>query len=238
MAPADSTPVTPSPTFPDGAPIPADQVAAAAALPPAASIVEPAKPPAPIIMPTVGRVVYFAQRDRNGTVQARPALIVNVFPRYDGLMPLVNLVLLRDGSNDEFEAFLLPELPAAIDPALRLFLDALQRKVFDLERLVQWKTSASYDQDGAVNTWRWMPFQLGQAAKPAITAEQLAAIVGALEDLDVRLEQLETVPTKPAPSVGAGDAASAEALAELVEPAPAPAIAPEAAAGPKPYRVH
>lgn len=83
--PAVTGEAAPAATFPDGTPIPADAVAAADALPPAASP----------IAPTVGRVVYCVlpkEFKRGGEI--RPAIIVRVN------QGSCNLSVLLDGPND------------------------------------------------------------------------------------------------------------------------------------------
>jgi hypothetical protein len=142
----------------------------------------------PTPKPTVGRIVLFALLVKNykgeDEIATRPAIITHVWSRNDDQMPLVQLAVFRDGSNDGNGDFSpLPAIPDAIDPGLAEFLKRLSERVRDVERLVVWKTSISYDQSGRANTWRWMDYQLGQAAKTETVSGDLAAEVAALKKI-------------------------------------------------------
>jgi hypothetical protein len=180
-----------------------------------------------MIVPTVGRIVLYSLpvKDHAGTIilETRAAIVARVWDRTDGKMPMVNLLLVRDGGNDGSEGFLLPVIPDAIDPALRAYLDQLQRKVYDLERLVVWKTSVSYDQDGAANSWRWMPYQLGQAAKAAAPAGG----VGASESLAEEVARLRSLLEKHLAAQELGNTETEEPHVPAAPAEPA-AAAPEA----------
>lgn len=122
------------------APPPAGHASTAPAAPAPTAPVAPAADAAPARRaprPTVGRVVLYRLKDRYGEIVSRPALVVRVWDRADDVMPLVQLQVFADGSNDG------PDYAGGI----------------------VWKTSVHYDESGAEGTWHWMPYQLGQAAK-------------------------------------------------------------------------
>lgn len=140
----------------------------------AAPSVAPAKAP----LPSVGRIVLYALegKDRNGQPfrETRPAIVVRVWERTDGEMPLVQLQVFVDGTNDGYAEGL----------------------------NVAWATSVSYDEAGAPGTWRWMPYQLGQAAKvdseiPQLRA-QIAELLAIAERDAARIAALEAAPSAPA----------------------------------------
>ncbi len=87
--------------------------------------------------PTQGRIVLCSFRDKRGKLITRPAIVVHVFED-TGTMPLINLQAFVDGSNDS--------VTKEGDGTF-------------------WVTSAHYSGKPKDHTWRWMPFQLGQAAK-------------------------------------------------------------------------
>lgn len=96
--------------------------------------------------PSVGRIVLVPVQTKrslgdgnppvNGPVEIRPGIIVRVFDRTDGQMPLINVRVFTDGSND----------------GVGMFTGA------------EWATSLHYDQDNhTVGTWHWMPYQIQTA---------------------------------------------------------------------------
>jgi hypothetical protein len=87
--------------------------------------------------PTVGRIVYYVTKDRNGNLKTRPAIVVEVFDYVGGEGdPLVNLQVFTDGYNDN-----------------------------DFGVNTMWKTSVPRSEKHEFNTWDWMPYQKEQAKK-------------------------------------------------------------------------
>lgn len=122
------------------APPPTGSPAATAPAAPAPAVPAPAPDAAPARRaprPSVGRIVLYRLKDKRGDIVIRPAIVVRVWERQDDEMPLVQLQVFTDGSNDGVGG------PDGI----------------------VWKTSVHYDEAGAEGTWSWMPYQLGQAAK-------------------------------------------------------------------------
>lgn len=89
----------------------------------------PVVPASSIPRPGLGRIVHYALPDGPSKGQYRPAIVVRVWGRNDGEMPLVQLQVLTDGSNDGAE-----------------YASGLA-----------WKTSVSHDPEGAPGTWCWPP---------------------------------------------------------------------------------
>lgn len=88
--------------------------------------------------PTIGRIVLVPVQTRrttgeglvNATVEIRPGIVVRVFERTDGQMPLINVRVFGDGGaaggNDQLAS--------------------------------EWATSLHYDQENhRVGTWHWPP---------------------------------------------------------------------------------
>lgn len=135
----------------------------------------------PTIKPTIGRIVLFAQRVKNHKgepdIVSRPAIIVNVWSD-----TCVNLLLFRDGYNDRSDADRKPiEIPEGVAPEVAKLIESLDQRLRVFESLVVWKTSATYDQQGGAESWRWMDYQIGQAAKTDAAEGSLAARVLELE---------------------------------------------------------
>lgn len=130
------------------------------------------------IKPTVGRIVLFSlpviDHEGKPAVVERAAVIARVWERSDGLTPYVNLLVFRDGSNDREDFPPLPKVPEVSDPELATLLRQLVARLSDVEKLIGWKTSAYYDETGKPYTWRWMPYQLGQAARTEAAEKALA----------------------------------------------------------------
>jgi hypothetical protein len=101
--------------------------------------------------PTIGRVVLYRLPFKDDKVEDRAADVVYVWNRPDDEMPMIQLHVKLDGSNDTSRL-------DGVDPAA----------------LLLWRTSVHYDEMGAPGTWRWMPYQLGQAAKADAIAKDLA----------------------------------------------------------------
>lgn len=185
-------------------------------MPPAAPNA-PATPP----LPTVGRVVWYVVPEGRGQGEIRPAVVVRVFARDDGEMPLVNLAVLLDGHNDRMERpswpLALPELAKVNDADARAAFQQLHASLIESfdqlssQRYVLWATSAQHDPAGLVlGSWHWMPFQLGQAARVDDLA-QLRAQVQELLDGSARdakrIAELEARIGQPAVGAELGEKA-------------------------------
>lgn len=84
-----------------------------------------------LVRPTVGRIVHYTLEREGRPPVTRPAIVVHVWdPPAAGAMPLVQLQVFLDGTNDGASAAL---------PGLA------------------WRTSVHYDPDGTPGTWRWPP---------------------------------------------------------------------------------
>lgn len=119
-------------------------------------------PPSKIPRPTLGRIVVCRFRDKRGSLVERPGIVVNVFEntKDDHGLPLINLQVFTDGSNDGVGG------PDGI----------------------KWLTSAGYSADIKDATWCWMPYQVGQAAKNDGEVALLRAEVRQLVDHNAKLE--------------------------------------------------
>lgn len=105
--------------------------------------------------PTVGRIVLFQLKNKHGLVVTRPAIVVHVWSRSDGEIPLINLQVFTDSGNDDVGG------PDGI----------------------KWATSVHYDESKSEGTWCWMPYQLGQAAKTDDTSKAFADRIQRLEEV-------------------------------------------------------
>jgi hypothetical protein len=79
--------------------------------------------------PTVGRIVHYVMPNGRSKGETRPAIVVRVWQPCGEAMPLVQLQVFTDGSNDG------PEYASGL----------------------AWKTSVHYDSEGAPDSWRWPP---------------------------------------------------------------------------------
>lgn len=112
--------------------------------------------------PSLSRLVLYMLKCKDGSLREVPALVVRTWD-HDPFM--VNLIIFCDGLNDIDTVSLLGkngEVDTEKEGALAL-----------LSSLIDWRTSVYYDQDSAENTWHWMPYQLGQAAKNDNEVKQL-----------------------------------------------------------------